>query len=78
MSKEDQELFDLIYKALNGSDDAKWQIVWNFNDLIINASTINMQPNVECQEYVENKVFKSIEKFKKLDEIRNRKKFKKN
>ena len=72
ISKEDKELFKLIELATNGDTNAKWKIVVRFQGLIINNSMIKGIQDDDCYEYVENAVFKSIEKFNTL---RNLKKF---
>lgn len=69
--KEDIELFKLIELANAGNKKAKWEIVWKFNNLIRKVSKINGKVCIECQYYVENAVFSSIEKFETL----KRKKF---
>lgn len=71
ISKEDLELFGLIALGNGGNERAKWAIIWKYNDLITNKSKINGQYSQECQEYIEMAVFKSIEKFKTLRNLKN-------
>lgn len=73
--KEDIELFNLIELAKAGDKKAKWMIVWKFTDLIKKVSTINGKLSVECQDYVENAIFNSIQKFETLRKIKKLKNF---
>ena len=64
--KENIELFKLIELASAGNKKAKWEIVWKFKNLIRQVSKINGKVCMECQYYVEDAVFNSIEKFETL------------
>lgn len=75
MRKEDVELFELILLADSGDEKNKWKLVWKFNDLIVKKAKINGRFNEECQEYIENALFNSIDKFKTLEKIKKIKKF---
>lgn len=75
VKQEDLELFKLILLANDGNIEAKWKIVWRFNELIEKKATINTKYSEECQEYIEKSVFKSIDKFETLRNIKKFKKF---
>lgn len=70
ISKEDLKLFNLIDLATSGDEKAKWEIIWTYNELILNKSKINGIYSQECQEYIEIAVFKSIEKFNTLRNLK--------
>lgn len=72
---ENIDLFKLIDLATNGNKKAKWEIIWKFQDLINKVSSINGIFDEECQEYVEKALFKSIEKFQTLKNIKKYKNF---
>lgn len=75
ISKEDIELFKLIDFATNGNKQAKWEIIWKFDNLIRSSSIVNGKFDEECQEYIESAIFKSIEKFNTLRKIKKYKNF---
>ena len=75
INSEDIELFKLIDLATNGNRKAKWEVIWKFNNLIISNSKINGKYSEECQEYIEMAIFKNIEKFETLKEIKKYKNF---
>lgn len=76
ISKEDIELFKLIDLASNGNKKAKWEIVWKFDSLIKSSSLVNGKFDEQCQEYIVEAIFKSVEKFNTLEKIKNSKNFK--
>lgn len=65
-----RELFEIIEKAVNGDIKAKFEIIIIFESLIKNKAYIKGKFNQECKDYIEDKVFEYIEKFKKIKEIK--------
>lgn len=66
-----RELFEVIEKAVNGNVKAKFEILIIFEPLINSESYIKGNFSQECKDYIEDKVFEYIEKFKKIKEIKN-------
>lgn len=64
------ELFEIIEKAVNGDTKAKFEILILFEPLINSESYIRGKFNQECKDYIEDKLFESIEKFKAIKEIK--------
>ncbi len=64
------ELFEIIEKAVNGDTKAKFEILILFEPLINSESYIKGKFNQECKDYIEDKLFESIEKFKAIKEIK--------
>ena len=64
--KDNQELVLLIKKAVQGSSKAKFEIILMFENLINKKSRINGNYSQECRDYIEDKLFDAIEKFKKI------------
>ena len=63
----DDELFDLIKKAVIEKDiNAKFEIIIIFQNLINKEAKINGQFSQECKDYIEDKIIKKIDKFKKI------------
>ena len=65
-----RELFEIIEKAVNGDTKSKFEILILFDPLIRSKSYIKGNFNQECKDYIEDKVFESIEKFKAIKEIK--------
>ena len=64
-------LFEIIEKAVNGDVKAKFEILIIFEPLINSESYIKEVFSQECKDYIEDKVFEYIEKFKTIKEIKN-------
>ena len=64
--KSNEELVMLIEKAVQGSSKEKFEIILLFENLINKKSRINGAFSQECKDYIEDKLFDSIEKFKKF------------
>ena len=65
-----KELFAIIERAVDGDVKAKFEILILFDPLIRNESYIKGKFNQDCKEYIEDKLFESIEKFRTLKEIK--------
>ena len=65
-----KELFNVIEKAVNGDTKSKFEILILFEPLINKESYIKGKFNQECKEYIEDRVFDNIEKFKAIKEIK--------
>lgn len=65
-----RELFEIIEKAVNGDTKSKFEILILFDPLIRSKSYIKGNFSQECKDYIEDKVFDSIEKFKAIKEIK--------
>lgn len=58
------ELYEVIKKAINGDIRAKFTIIMEFQELINKEASKLGVFKEECKEYVEEHLFKNIEKFK--------------
>ena len=65
-----RELFEIIEKAVNGNVKSKFEILILFDPLIKNQSYIRGKVNQDCKEYIEDRLFESIEKFRTIKEIK--------
>lgn len=63
---DNHELAEIIRKAVQGNKREKFEIILIFQNLIKKEAMINGKYSEECREYIEDKLFKSIEKFKKI------------
>ena len=63
-------MFEVIEKAVNGDVKAKFEILIIFEPLINSESYIKGNFSQECKDYIEDKVFEYIEKFKTIKEIK--------
>ena len=70
MEMNNKELFEIIEKAVNGDIKAKFDIIIIFESLIKSKAYIKGNFNQECKDYIEDKVFEYIERFKKIKEIK--------
>lgn len=61
-----KELAEIIKKAVNGNKKAKFEIILIFENLIKKESRINGRYSEECRDFIEDKIFDEIEKFKKI------------
>ena len=66
-----RELFEVIEKAVDGDVKAKFEILIKFEPIINSESYIKGIFSQECKDYIEDKVFEYIEKFKTIKEIKN-------
>ena len=69
MEMNNKELFEIIEKAVNGDIKAKFEIIIIFESLIKSKAYIKGKFNQECKDYIKDKVFEYIERFKKIKEI---------
>lgn len=65
-----RELFEIIEKAVKGDVKSKFEILILFEPLINSESYIKGNFSQECKDYIEDRVFDSIEKFKAIKEIK--------
>lgn len=65
-----KELFEIIEKAVNGDVKSKFEILILFDPLIKSESYIKGKFNQDCKEYIEDRLFESIEKFRTIKEIK--------
>ena len=65
-----RELFEIIERAVNGDIKSKFEILILFDPLIRNESYVNRKFSQDCKEYIEDRLFDSIEKFKKIKDIK--------
>ena len=70
MSVDDKKLFDLLVLAKEGNTRATFEIILMFEKYINKQCYINGKFNQECKDYIEDKVFEYIEKFKTIKEIK--------
>ena len=61
-----EEFAKIIRKAVAGNTKEKFEIIILFENLIKKESLINGKYSEDCRNYVEEKLFKYIEKFKKI------------
>ena len=71
IDRSNRELFEVIDKAVDGDVKAKFEILIIFEPLINSESYIKGIFSQECKDYIEDKVFEYIEKFKTIKEIKN-------
>ena len=62
---DNHELTEIIRKAVQGNKREKFEIILIFQNLIKKEAMINGKYSEECRAYIEDKLFKSIENFKK-------------
>lgn len=65
-----KELFEVIKKAVDGEVKAKFEILILFDSLIKSESYIKGKFDQECKDYIEDRLFESIEKFRTIKEIK--------
>lgn len=65
-----KELFEVIKRAVNGDIKSKFEILILFDPLINSESYIKGNFSQECKDYIEDRVFESIGKFKAIKEIK--------
>ena len=70
MEMNNKELFEIIEKAVNGDIKAKFEIIIIFESLIKSKAYIKGKFNQECKEYIEDRLFDTIENFKAIKEIK--------
>ena len=61
-----KELAQMIRQAVSGDSIATFEIINQFQNLIIKNSYINGKFSSECKDYIEEKLVKRIKKFKKI------------
>lgn len=61
-----EEFAKIIRKAVVGNTKEKFEIIILFENLIKKESLINGKYSEDCRNYVEEKLFNYIEKFKKI------------
>lgn len=61
-----EEFVKIIRKAVAGNTKEKFEIIMIFENLIKKESLINGKYSEDCRNYVEDKLFNAIEKFKKI------------
>lgn len=61
-----KELAEIIRKAVNGNKKYKFEIILIFGNLIRKEAKINGKYSEDCREFIEDKLFKEIEKFRKI------------
>ena len=66
MSEEDKKLFELLLLAKKGNTKATFEIILMFEKYIDKHCYINGCFNQECKDYVIDKLFIEIKKFKKI------------
>ena len=66
-----RELIEVIEKAVDGDVKAKFEILIIFEPIINSESYIKGIFSQECKDYIEDKVFEYIEKFKTIKKIKN-------
>ena len=62
---KNEEFVEVIRKAVRGDGQAIWEIIQQYEGVIVNNSIIDGELNEECRTYIEEKIFKNISKFKK-------------
>ena len=65
-----RKLFEVIEKAVDGDVKAKFEILIIFEPLINSESYIKGIFSQECKDYIEDKVFEYIEKFKTIKKLK--------
>lgn len=60
------ELARIIRLAVAGDTKSIFEIILQFQFLIIKESYINGKFSQECKDYIEDKIFSEIKKFKKI------------
>ena len=65
-----REVFEIIENAVNGDVKSKFEILILFDPLIKSESYIKGKFNQDCKEYIEDRLFESIEKFRTIKEIK--------
>ena len=60
------EFVRIIEKAVHGNSKEKFKIILMFENLITKKAHINGIFSQECKDYIEDKLFYEIEKFKKI------------
>lgn len=66
MSEEDKKLFELLLLAKKGNTKATFEIILMFEKYIDKHCYINGCFNQECKDYVIDKLYIEIKKFKKI------------
>lgn len=61
-----EELAQCIRLAVAGDERATIEIIAHFQNLICREAKINGCFSDECRDYIEDKIFKQIKKFKKI------------
>ena len=61
-----KELAEIIRKAVSGNKKSKFEIILIFENLIRKEAKINGKYSEDCREFIEDKLFNEIEKFKKI------------
>lgn len=61
-----KELAGIIRKAVKGDTKSKFEIILIFENLIKKESRINGKYSEDCRDFIEDKLFDEIEKFKKI------------
>lgn len=61
-----KELANIIRNAVSGNIKFKFQIIIIFENLIRKESKVNGKYLEECKDFIEDKLFDEIEKFKKI------------
>lgn len=66
MTEEDKKLYELLLLAKKGNTKATFEIILMFEKYIDKHCYINGCFNQECKDYVIDKLFIEIKKFKKI------------
>ena len=66
MSEENKKLFELLLLAKKGNTKATFEIILMFEKYIDKHCYINGCFNQECKDYVIDKLYIEIKKFKKI------------
>lgn len=66
MPEEDKKLFELLLLAKKGNTKATFEIILMFEKYIDKHCYINGCFNQECKDYVIDKLYIEIKKFKKI------------
>lgn len=65
-----KELFEIIERAVNGDIKSKFEILIIFDPLIKSESYIKGKFSQDCKDYIEDRLYESIEKFRAIKEIK--------
>ena len=66
MSVDDKKLFDLLVLAKEGNTRATFEIILMFEKYIDKQCYINGKFNQECKDYIIDRLYVEIKKFKKI------------
>ena len=63
---ENEKLYNLVSKAVNGDLKATFEIIIEFENIINDECYIDGQFNNECKDYIVDGLLKNIKKFKNI------------